>query len=719
MRLNRESNLFVEAHVHDVLGSPPQFLVSSPLLNPGILQQNSDTGPGKVWIKRPQLRVIASPWQEEIEDPNFSVQMFEDCQQPYELDESDDDLKKEDISFGGESGPLTPGRSISLTPGALQQGGVVGEGFLKRSSTSTSRASTSSIEPSMMLSSARPRSSTASPRSLTNTPHKYKKGDIVATPNGIRKKFNGKQWRRLCSKEGCAKESQRRGYCSRHLSLKGKLFHPSTSRNAAACFAATNPYLAKTGRHPQQQQNVLPHHKTEDADKMEAASMLVSLSNTSRTTTPTIFSSGPASANSSPRFLQSPKLIGANHNVFMPIVSPSVGSDVSSKVRGSLQQQSGSPIPARQFVTHPLGGGVIRPELVRPSTSNLHAHHHNNMSVGESPTAVHGIYRITSPNTTTQQQQIIVVPNSASNIVVQGSSGVMSQPKPNFTLKVKPSEGQQNCPTTTTQPKTVALTLHQGQGRDSSNNTLYYVLPQNQKMGSPKEPITIEIPNDRTVAEKMNAQQSNLSRIAISNQPILVRNNQQQSSVTSTPLRLQTGFPSQPAPQVLVLANGNISNSHSTTSSNVHPNPMQLLPVLTVAPPAAGSLSNTNHQNHEATVNLRTSNGHHKDSTPPPSEGKVIYPWHSLVPFLPPGGSEQLSPRLLSSNTPPGPSPDGGHHDGNTKDDSRNGAVDPSGGSKGSKGDERSNSNTLAQSGAHHHQNAGQDQDLSDFSLTC
>lgn len=45
---------------------------------------------------------------------------------------------------------------------------------------------------------------------------------MVKTPNGIRKKFNGKQWRRLCSKEGCTKESQRRGYCSRHLSMKGK-----------------------------------------------------------------------------------------------------------------------------------------------------------------------------------------------------------------------------------------------------------------------------------------------------------------------------------------------------------------------------------------------------------------------------------------------------------------------------------------------------------------
>lgn len=65
------------------------------------------------------------------------------------------------------------------------------------------------------------RSQPTTPRSQAATPHKYKKGDVVSNPNGIRKKFNGKQWRRLCSKEGCSKESQRRGYCSRHLSLKG------------------------------------------------------------------------------------------------------------------------------------------------------------------------------------------------------------------------------------------------------------------------------------------------------------------------------------------------------------------------------------------------------------------------------------------------------------------------------------------------------------------
>ncbi|KAK5621181.1 hypothetical protein CRENBAI_012631 [Crenichthys baileyi] len=68
-------------------------------------------------------------------------------------------------------------------------------------------------------------SSPASSRSrtpLSLAQQKYKKGDVVCTPNGIRKKFNGKQWRRLCSREGCMKESQRRGYCSRHLSMRTK-----------------------------------------------------------------------------------------------------------------------------------------------------------------------------------------------------------------------------------------------------------------------------------------------------------------------------------------------------------------------------------------------------------------------------------------------------------------------------------------------------------------
>ncbi|XP_017295025.1 protein capicua homolog isoform X2 [Kryptolebias marmoratus] len=65
-------------------------------------------------------------------------------------------------------------------------------------------------------------SSSRSRTPLTAAQQKYKKGDVVCTPTGIRKKFNGKQWRRLCSRDGCSKESQRRGYCSRHLSMRTK-----------------------------------------------------------------------------------------------------------------------------------------------------------------------------------------------------------------------------------------------------------------------------------------------------------------------------------------------------------------------------------------------------------------------------------------------------------------------------------------------------------------
>ncbi|CAG0912893.1 unnamed protein product [Notodromas monacha] len=91
-------------------------------------------------------------------------------------------------------------------------------------------------------------------RPLLGTPHKYKKGDVVKTPSGIRKKFNGKQWRRLCSKDGCTKESQRRGYCSRHLNVKGKgvgtsggASHPQSSQGADATATNASSHGAQAG----------------------------------------------------------------------------------------------------------------------------------------------------------------------------------------------------------------------------------------------------------------------------------------------------------------------------------------------------------------------------------------------------------------------------------------------------------------------------------------
>lgn len=88
-------------------------------------------------------------------------------------------------------------------------------GSSKRSSVQ-SRGSTSSLLDHRLT----PRSHPATPRSQAATPHRFKKGDIVQSESGVRKKFNGKQWRRLCSTKDCKKESQRRGFCSRHLNQK-------------------------------------------------------------------------------------------------------------------------------------------------------------------------------------------------------------------------------------------------------------------------------------------------------------------------------------------------------------------------------------------------------------------------------------------------------------------------------------------------------------------
>ena len=43
-----------------------------------------------------------------------------------------------------------------------------------------------------------------------------KKGLVTTTAAGIRRRFNGKEWRRLCAFENCKKESQRQGRCKKH-----------------------------------------------------------------------------------------------------------------------------------------------------------------------------------------------------------------------------------------------------------------------------------------------------------------------------------------------------------------------------------------------------------------------------------------------------------------------------------------------------------------------
>ncbi|XP_040358942.2 protein capicua homolog isoform X3 [Ixodes scapularis] len=189
-----------------------------------------------------------------------------------EDDSSDDDLKTGRIEFDPNPSPSRPNYcrdNNNLTP--------------------RSRLATSSSAEMRVLT---PRS----PASAASAQQKYKKGDIVSTPNGIRKKFNGKQWRRLCSKEGCTKESQRRGYCSRHLSLKGKASGNGAPRKPGSSQQHPfQPGRLGSGREWEEssrESDTSPGDRGGsrvqgrfDLDETEAANMLVSLGN-SRSATP-------------------------------------------------------------------------------------------------------------------------------------------------------------------------------------------------------------------------------------------------------------------------------------------------------------------------------------------------------------------------------------------------------------------------------------------------
>ncbi|XP_059411721.1 protein capicua homolog isoform X2 [Carassius carassius] len=189
---------------------------------------------------------------------------------------------------------------------------------------------------------------------LTAAQQKYKKGDVVCTPTGIRKKFNGKQWRRLCSREGCSKESQRRGYCSRHLSMRTKEMESGggvgRDRSGASSTGTITPDLRLGGRTSSEYDwddnsrdsseassrggdsrprlvmtSLIPQELTRDMsrfdfDECEAANMLVSLGS-SRSCTPPF---SPVSNQSpfSPAPSPSPTLFGIRPDNFSPITAP-------------------------------------------------------------------------------------------------------------------------------------------------------------------------------------------------------------------------------------------------------------------------------------------------------------------------------------------------------------------------------------------------------------
>nr|XP_020663604.1 protein capicua homolog isoform X2 [Pogona vitticeps] len=208
---------------------------------------------------------------------------------------------------------------------------------------------------------------------LTAAQQKYKKGDVVCTPNGIRKKFNGKQWRRLCSREGCMKESQRRGYCSRHLSMRTKEMESlsegraSGLRDGSAEFDwddTSRDSEASSARGDSRPRLVAPADLSRfEFDECEAAVMLVSLGS-SRSGTPSF---SPVSNQSpfSPAPSPSPSpLFGFRPANFSPINA----SPVIQRAAAARSRHVSASTPKG------VGGTVLSPEMLHHATSRERHH---------------------------------------------------------------------------------------------------------------------------------------------------------------------------------------------------------------------------------------------------------------------------------------------------------------------------------------------------------
>lgn len=226
-----------------------------------------DAGGQELWVSRANLRLLQAPWSEDIEEQEIasitSKGPEEIVHEKEERKESKEEIRDKSTSF--ESGLSTPS-SGSITPGNKSQPGSGDSdsycsGILPGQSTRPGKSQRSHSSMSI-------ESNVSTPRSLSTM--KYKKGEVVSMPNGIRKKFNGKQWRRLCSKEGCSKESQRRGYCSRHLSLKGKGQGQSSSSSSVVA--------SVEGSDRRDAAEFEAEELGRRFDETEAANMLVSLS---------------------------------------------------------------------------------------------------------------------------------------------------------------------------------------------------------------------------------------------------------------------------------------------------------------------------------------------------------------------------------------------------------------------------------------------------------
>ncbi|KAM6428562.1 protein capicua homolog isoform 1-T4 [Liasis olivaceus] len=377
-----EETAYQEGTVVEVSAKPASYKVrfARPVVLPGAA---SAARKDSAWVPRSALRLLRSPWHcdhpsEDNKPPEKTPPLPEPeeaalalpCPEP----KQPEDAEVSKISAGVRAEE----KSVVVPPQILSPPKSPAFPRLpeQRSPLLSPEASGSRSSSVMSVDKCSTPGSSRSRTPLTAAQQKYKKGDVVCTPNGIRKKFNGKQWRRLCSRDGCMKESQRRGYCSRHLSMRTKEMESlsegrgSGLREGSAEFdwdETSRDSEASSARGDSRPRLVAPADLSRfEFDECEAAVMLVSLGS-SRSGTPSF---SPVSNQSpfSPAPSPSPSpLFGFRPANFSPInASPVIQRAAARSRHVSASTPKG------------VGGAVLSPEMLHHATSR--ERHHSGIS---------------------------------------------------------------------------------------------------------------------------------------------------------------------------------------------------------------------------------------------------------------------------------------------------------------------------------------------------
>lgn len=383
--LDPEETAYREGTVVEVSAKPASYKVrfARPVVLPGIATARKDSA----WVPRSALRLLRPPWScdalpenskapekppppaEEEEEEEVGLPL--PCPEPKQPEDAEVSkisagVRAEEKSVVVPPQILSPPKSPAF-PRLPEQPSPL----LSPEAGGSRSSSVMSVDKCSTPGSSRSRTP------LTAAQQKYKKGDVVCTPNGIRKKFNGKQWRRLCSREGCMKESQRRGYCSRHLSMRTKEMESLSEGRASGLRADSAEFdwdetsrdsEASSARGDSRPRLVAPADLSRfEFDECEAAVMLVSLGS-SRSGTPSF---SPVSNQSpfSPAPSPSPSpLFGFRPANFSPInASPVIQRAAARSRHVSASTPKG------------VGGSVLSPEMLH-HTASRERHHSGLMS---------------------------------------------------------------------------------------------------------------------------------------------------------------------------------------------------------------------------------------------------------------------------------------------------------------------------------------------------